>query len=363
MRTVPIVTAILVGLALYAFIMQRDMVLALAGAEPSDRGAVTEIADEREEAIAVVALRSRARSVDAGIVLRGRTEVARRVEVQAESSGLVVSERVPKGTEVRGGDLLCRLDPGSRPALLAEAEARLLEAEANDRASSALAERGFAAETTAIARKAALQSAQALVEQAAIEISRLEIRAPFDGVLETDTAEIGSLLQPGSSCATLIDIDPIRLVGFVSERHVEQVQVGASVVGNLVTGQVVQGQVSHVAQSADPATRTFRIEAEAPNPGREIRDGISTTIVIALEGNVAHLLPLSALTLDDQGRLGIRAAVDGVAQFLPVSIIRDDPRGAWVSGLPDAVDVIVVGQDFVTEGQAIAVTYREPLQP
>ncbi len=363
MRTVPLFTAILVGLALYAFIMQRDAVRALADAEPSDPEAVVEIADEPEEAIAVVALRSHARSVDAGIVLRGRTEVARRVEVQAETSGRVVSQRVPKGTEVRSGDVLCRLDPGSRPALLAEAEARLLEAEANDRASAALAERGFAAETTAIARRAALQSAQALVEQATIEISRLEIRAPFDGVLESDTAEIGSLLQPGSSCATLIDIDPIRLVGFVSEGSVEQVRVGASVVGNLVTGEVVHGRVSHVAQSADPATRTFRIETEAPNADREIRSGISTTIVIALEGNVGHLLPLSALTLDDQGRLGIRTAVDGNATFLPVTIIRDDARGAWVTGLPDEVDVIVVGQDFVTEGQSVALTYREPLEP
>jgi membrane fusion protein, multidrug efflux system len=363
MRTVPIVTAILVGLALYLFIMQRDAVLALAGAEPALPATTAEPAVAQDDAISVVALRSRARSVDAGIVLRGRTEVTRRVDVQAETSGLVISQPVPKGTEVRTGDVLCRLDPGSRPALLAEAEARLLEAEANDRASSALAERGFAAETTAIARKAALQTAQALVEQATLEISRLEIRAPFDGVLETDTAEIGSLLQPGTSCATLIAIDPIRLVGFVAERNVEQVRLGAAVVGNLVTGQVVRGHVSYVAQSADPATRTFRIEAEAPNPGREIRDGISTTIVIALEGNEAHLLPLSSLTLDDQGRLGIRAAVDGIAKFFPVTIIRDDPRGVWVSGLPDEVDVIVVGQDFVTEGQALALTYREPQQP
>jgi membrane fusion protein, multidrug efflux system len=363
MRTVPIVTAIMVGLALYVFIMQRDAVLALAGAEPPDRETATETAEEQDGAIAVVALRSRAQTVDAGIVLRGRTEVTRRVDVQAESTGLVISQLVPKGTEVKSGDVLCRLDPGSRPALLTEAEARLLEAEANDRASSALAERGFAAETTAIARKAALQSAQAQVEQASIEISRLEIRAPFDGLLETDTAEIGSLLQPGSSCATLIAVDPIRLVAFVAERNVETVDLGAAVVGNLVTGQVVNGHVSFVAQSADPATRTFRIEAEAPNARREIRDGISATIIIALEGSEAHLLPLSALTLDDHGRLGIRAAVDGVAKFLPVSIIRDDARGAWVSGLPEEVDVIVVGHDFVTEGQSLELTYREPLQP
>jgi len=41
-------------------------------------------------------------------------------------------------------------------------------------------------------------------------------------------------------------------------------------------------------------------------------------------------------------------------------VLRDAPEGIWVSGLPDSVDVIVVGQDFVTEGQPLRVTFREP---
>jgi membrane fusion protein, multidrug efflux system len=367
MRPVPILTAVLVGLFLYLFVMERDFLRTLAGAEVA--AAVADAAGEEaavppeERVVAVVATRSRARPVDSGLVLRGRTEASRRVEIRAEVVGRVVSEPIRRGAEVAAGDVLCELDPGTRPAQLAEAEARLLEAEANERASAQLAERGFGAEATAIGRRAALQAAQAQVERSRREIDSLEIRAPFTGLLEADTAELGELLQPGSACASVIAIDPIKLVGFVTEDAVERVAVGAPAGARLVTGQEVRGRVTFVARAADPATRTFRVEAEAPNPGAAIRDGISAEILIGLPGAEAHRVPLSALTLDDDGRLGVRTARlegDGTrAALLPVSIIRDEPGGVWVAGLPEVADVIVVGQDFVTDGQPIRVTLRE----
>lgn len=362
MRLVPVLTALVVGMILYLFIMERDWLRSVAGAQPVTEAAAAAPGDATQPdlaTISVVAMRSEARRIESGVVLRGRTEATRRVEIRAETGGLVISPPLRKGAEVAAGEVLCRLDPGSRPAQLAEAEARLLEAEANDRASSELAERGFAAETTAFARRAALQSAQAQVQQALLEISRLEMQTPFDGLLETDTAELGSLLQPGSLCATVIDLDPIRLVGFVPEQDVERLAVDATVGARLVTGQQIVGKVVFVSRSADPTTRTFRVEAEVPNVDRTIRDGISAEIYVSLDGETAHLLPMSALTLDDAGRLGIRAAVDGEARFMPVTILRDDPQGVLVGGLPEQIDVIVVGQDYVTDGQPVSVTYRE----
>jgi multidrug efflux system membrane fusion protein len=364
MRPLPVLSAVFVGLFLYLFVMERDLLRSLAGAEAAiAESAETEAQPEGARVVSVVAIRSQARPVDSGIVLRGRTEAGRRVEIRAETMGRVVSEPIRRGAEVEAGDLLCALDPGNRPAQLAEAEARLLEAEANERASAQLAERGFAAEQTAIARRAALQSAQAMVEQARIEIERLEIRAPFAGLVEADTAELGDLLQAGSICASLIAVDPIKLVGSVTENAVARVAVGAPIRATLVSGQEVEGRVTFVARAADPDTRTFRVEAQAPNPDRSIRDGVSAEILVALPGAEGHLVPMSALTLDDDGRLGIRAAVPNgertEAAFYPVEIIRDDRQGAWVGGLPPALDVIVVGQDFVTDGQPVRVTLHE----
>ncbi len=364
MRFLPLLTSLLVAVALYGLIMERDALRAFATGEPTEpEEQVAAVADKiANPPVSVVVEASEAKVVDRGLVLNGRTEAARIVEVKAETAGQVISDPLRKGETVAEGDIMCELDPGTRNATLAEAKARLEEAIANDRASSALVERGFTSETNAAATKAALEAARASVEQAEEELKRLNVRAPFSGILESDSAELGAYLQPGSSCATIISLDPIKLVGFVPEQSVNTLNVGTKAGARLITGDEVAGQVTFLSRSADQLTRTFRVEVEVPNPDLAMRDGVTAQIFIALEGEKAHLLPQSVLTLDDEGRIGVRAAVDGKARFMPVRIIRDDAKGVWVGGLPELVDVIVVGQDFVTDGRDLEVSYREAQQ-
>ncbi|MSU88971.1 efflux RND transporter periplasmic adaptor subunit [Rhodobacteraceae bacterium 2CG4] len=360
MRFSSILTALLVAVALYFVIMERDALKALANGAPGGDAAATPAQATAEDApVTVVALRSEARTVQRMLSLSGATEAARKVEVRSETTGLIVSEPIRKGSRIETGQVLCQLDPGTREASLAEARARLREAEVNFNAATRLAERGFSSETDAVSKQAALESAQAMVDQAEKEIERLTITAPFDGLLETDTAELGSLLQPGSACATLISLDPIRLVAFVPEQDIERLSPGSEAGARLISGQELRGEVSFISRSADPLTRTFRIEVEVPNPDRAIRDGVSAEILIALDGEKGHLLPQSALTLDDDGRLGVRVNRDGTARFVPVTLIRDEREGVWVQGLPDTAEVIVTGQDFIRDGSPIRVTYRE----
>ena len=199
----------------------------------------------------------------------------------------------------------------------------------------------------------------AAVEQAEKELDRLTITAPFNGILETDTAELGTLLQPGGACATLISLDPIHLVGFVPEQVVERLELGSPAGARLVTGQELTGSVSFLSRSADAVTRTFRVEVVVPNTDLAIRDGVTAEILIGLQGETGHLVPQSALTLNDAGELGVRVNDDGKAQFNTVEIIRDVSEGVWLSGLPETVEIIVVGQDFVNDGRAINITYRD----
>jgi membrane fusion protein, multidrug efflux system len=413
MRLFSILTAILVVGALYLLVFQRQVLMEFAG------GASSEMADDTSQAeaqvaarneavpegeefrrVSVVALRSSASSIDGAVILRGRTEATRQVDVRAETSGKIISEPLRKGTFVEAGDLLCRLDAGTREialdeakarlnearsrvpeaeARVAEAEARLAEAQINDRAAARLSEGGFATETRVAQTTAAvesalagvqsarsgvqaaqsgIQSAEAGVAAAEKELGRLEIHAPFAGLLETDTAELGALLQPGSPCATIIQLDPIRLVGFVAETMVDRVEVGANAGARLASGREITGQVTFLSRSADPSTRTFRVDVVVPNSDLSIRDGQTAEIAIQSEGQSAHLLPQSALTLNDDGHLGVRLVADAHAAFAPVSVLRDTTEGIWVAGLQPQADVIVVGQEFVTDGVPVDVTYR-----
>ncbi len=134
MRLLPIVAAIAVIAMIYVFIFERDALTAMFSQDEAtsviEAEAKSEESDpaQADRVVGVVALKSSARSIDSAVDLRGQTEAFRQVSLRAETSGLVVSEPLRKGTFVKAGDLLCDLEPGVRVALLAEAEARLAEA-------------------------------------------------------------------------------------------------------------------------------------------------------------------------------------------------------------------------------------------
>ncbi len=407
MRLISIVNALLVVVALFLLVFERDTLFAFAGraeaeASPTSGDEAGAETTTDQPAIGVVAIRSVAREIDSAVLLRGQTKANRQVEVLAETTSTVISEPKRKGTFVEAGDLLCELDPGTRPASLAEAEAGKLEAESripeaearleeahalvaeaqiNLTAAQRLSETGFGSETRRISSQAAMRSAEAGVKTAEAgleatragieaaaaevaaaerEIDRQTIEAPFKGLLESDTAELGSLMQPGSLCATVIQLDPIKLVGFVPEAEVNRVIVGSEATAQLVTGLQVAGRVTFLSRSADETTRTFEVEITVPNPELAIRDGQTADIRISAEGAKAHLLPQSALTLDKKGQVGVRTVGLGkVVDFMPIRLLRDTSQGVWVGGLPETVDIIVIGQEFVTSGVTVEPTYRE----
>lgn len=411
MRLFSILTALVVVAVLFFLVFQRDALMEFAGVTPTAAAPGTEAGENSqaeaddtvgsEPKVSVVALKSEARTVDGAVILRGRTEAIRQVDVRAETSGRVISTPHRRGEMIAEGELMCSLDPGTRQialedararlleaearlpeakARLAEAEARLAEAEINDRAAERLSEGGFASETRVAATTAAveaaragvesaksgvtsasagIQSATAAVASAQDELDKLNMYAPFAGLLESDTSELGSLLQPGSLCGTIIQLDTIKLVGFVPEASVDRVKIGAMAGARLTSGREVVGEVTFISRSADPTTRTFRVDVEVDNADLSIRDGQTAEIAIQADGETAHLLPQSALTLDDSGQLGVRLVKDGRADFAPVSVLRDTQEGIWITGLEPEADVIVVGQEFVTTGVAVQATYRE----
>lgn len=408
MRPISIISAVLVTAFLFFLVIERDSLLGFAGAsegDPTAENVVVEPAEKPEHLVKVIARKSEAQEIENAVLLRGQTEAARSLDVRSETSGLVVSEPIRKGAFVDAGTLLCKIDLGTRgadksdadagllraqagvpeaQARVTEAEAKLNEAMINDRAAQRLSEGGFASETRVASTGAAVESARAGVEAANAalsaahssiksaearvataekELKRLDVLAPFSGLLESDTAELGSLLQPGSACATIVQLNPIKLVGFVPETEVDKIELGANAGARLASGREVAGQVTFLSRSADPTTRTFRVEVSVPNEDYSIRDGQTVEIVVASEGSKAHLLPQSSLTLNDHGDLGVRLVSDaGTVIFNEVKLVRDGVSGVWLAGLPEQASVITAGQEFVIDGVHVDVTYEEATQ-
>lgn len=359
MRFVSGLTALVVAVALYLLVMERDRIMP-ARTLAEDPAPTAQATPQAASGVPVLVRVVQAQAVDNAVLLRGRTEAARSVEVRAETTARVISEPLRRGAFVNAGEVLCRLDPGTRAESLAEAEARLAEADLGARNADQLTTGGFATETRRLTAQSALLAATAAVQSARRDLERLEIRAPFSGLLEDDAAELGALLQSGGLCARVIQLDPIRLVGFAAEADVGRIEVGALAGGRLADGTQLAGRVTFLARSADPMTRTFRVEVTVPNPDLAIRDGQTADMLIGTEGVRAHLIPASVLTLDDAGRVGVRLADDtDIARFAPLRVLRDTTEGLWVTGMPDTARLIVRGQDYVTEGTALAVTLAE----
>ena len=175
MRIGPILTAIIVSVVVYLFVMERETLLAIAGADAPEVAAEEVPLEEARPAVLVQAIHSKAQPVDSGLVFRGRTEAFRLLDVKSETSGQIISQPLRKGLLVEEGELLCELDPGTKKAALSEAKARLAEAKANKLVSEELVKKGFTSETDLLSREAARSFARVVRvkgDQAGAEIMR-----------------------------------------------------------------------------------------------------------------------------------------------------------------------------------------------
>jgi multidrug efflux system membrane fusion protein len=290
------------------------------------------------------------------VSVRGRTEANRSVIVRAETAGPVAATPAREGSFVAKGTVLCRISTDARQATLDQARAllrtRQLEKEASDR----LAAQGYRSQTQVLQAQANLDGATAQVRQAEVLLDQVNVRAPFSGVFDRRDAEIGTYLSPGGACGVMIQLDPLVIVSDVAERDVASIRVGATATATLATGEILTGRVRLVAREADPATRTYRVEIEAPNSGGRSRSGLSARVSITTGAGPAHLVPSTALVLDSAGRQGLRYVVAGdKVAFAPITVLDETPQGVWVSGLRGDTRVITAGQSYVSEGQKVRV--------
>ncbi len=392
MRISSIIIAIIVCAGIAGFIFRNDLnaylntkdVIIVETNEISPE--IKENKINKQKAVSVLVQKSNEQEVTNGILLRGQTEAFKSVQVKAETSGSVISQPIRKGTFVKNGELLCELEVGTKSDVLSEAKVALalsldeldasihqyeLRVQAAERQKSLL-KRGVgteaaveaaelsasSAETQSLSKRQAVANVEARINRATTELNNTKIIAPFDGLLESDTAEYGDFMQTGAPCGTLLALNPIKLIGYATETQVSKIDVNTTAGARLISGDTVSGTVSFISRSADPTTRTFLVETTVPNENYEIREGSTADIYISLAGAKGHLLPQSSLTLNSSGELGVRIAINDKAKFIPVKIIRDAEEGVWVTGLPNSVDVIIVGQEYVTDNSNIKVSYK-----
>jgi multidrug efflux system membrane fusion protein len=301
--------------------------------------------------VQVVLLNSSER--DATITVRGRTQAQHAVDVRAEVEGVVQAIRFDKGDHVRQGDVLCEIKLNDRGAKVQQAAALVAQTQKELEVARELFAQGFRSKTQLAQSEAAAAQARAALATMQVALGNTKIKAPFDGMVDDRYVNVGDYMRPGDKCELVIAPNPFLAIGTVSEHEVGQIRVGDTAKAVLVSGERVDGKVTFVADRADPTTRTFKVEVTLPNPDAKLRDGVSADILIPVRQLRAQHISPGILVLDDNGAVGVRVVENGIVKFLPIQILSDGPEGMWVAGLPDRVSVIVVGQEFVTNGEHV----------
>ena len=290
------------------------------------------------------------------IRLSGITAADKRAVLAARADGVINSLALEKGGAVMPDALVMTLEGPETLAQAKIAEIALAQRERELERAERLFSGGNAPEIEVTNARSARDAAGAELARAKASVERLELRAPFAGIVDTLDVELGEWVQAGAPVATILALDPILVQAEVSELDLASVSVGAKALVRLANGTEIEGTVRLVAREASAQTRTFPVEIALANPGLALPSGMTAEVNLSAAAVRAVLVPRSVITLSDTGALGLRVVgADNIAAFAPVTIIDDTPEGLVVTGVPEGRKIVTAGQDLIRDGDTVDV--------
>ena len=288
------------------------------------------------------------------------THANRHVFLKAQIPGEVINTPQLRGVFVTAGQTICELDGDGRRAAYVSAQSTFDKSQLEYSGFLSLKRNQFQSELT-IARAAAdLERARVRLDLAREAVDDLQIKAPFDGFLETRFAEVGDYLQPGELCGLIVELNPLRVRAHVTDLQISQVETAQSVEFEAGNGEMHPATINYISSMADSEIRTFLVEAIFPNPASLMRSGVMGKLIVTAPEVMAHQIPGSVLLLDDDGEIIVRIISGGnVVKNVNVTIIGESEHAVWVSGLPKTVAVITVGQNYVLAGEVIDPVFED----
>ena len=307
-------------------------------------------------------------------------------QIQPEVSGYLVQQLYREGSYVHKGQVLFQIDPQTFQAnldqvkaQLAQAQAHLALAEINVKRDTPLVQQHAIAQSQLDSEiaderqsKAAVQAAEAAVEQAQISLNFTHVRSLTDGIAGIATTQVGNLVAPGTPLTAVSKVDPIKVYFSISEQEYlrfsrgPQKDSGGSASSRTKALELQlelsdgtkyphKGKVIFVDRQVDPQTGTIRLVAAFPNPGNVLRPGQFGRVRAATAVNRSAILVPQRCVTDLQGTYQV-AVVDGSNKVSIRKVKVGERSGAlWIieSGVNAGEQVISEGNAKVQNGMTI----------
>ena len=185
------------------------------------------------------------------------------------------------------------------------------------------------------------------------EFKKIALYAPFDGILLDNHKIAGELVMPGERVYELIDLSSLEIYGYINENEILNIST-KNEVDVTILGEEVQGFIDYVSPISDPETKTFEIVVKVKNKDLRYKDGLSSMISINKGEVLAHKISPSILALGDEGQLGVKVIAEGnEVEFKDIKIIEDTSEYMLVTGLGEKEKIIIVGQQYVSNGEKV----------
>ncbi len=197
----------------------------------------------------------------------GTIETANDIMISAEVSGKVISYEVEEGDRVQKGQTIAKIDDSKLKQEKARLEAMTSQTkETYERLKKVYEEDGIGSELDYLNAKYAYEQSKSSLESIKVDLANTNIKAPFNGEVETKMIEVGEMVSPGAPVVRLIGSDAYKITAGVPARYSEAIDVGETidVWFDTQVRDTMQTNISFVGSSINPQNRTFRIEAQLP---------------------------------------------------------------------------------------------------
>ena len=288
----------------------------------------------------------------------GFSEASRIVIIKSQVEGKVSSKTFEKGKFYKAGSQLVLVDPEDKIAKLKEMEALLNQRKKEYEVAEKLFEKGFRSEVKLSESRTNFENALALFEKSQVELNNTKILTPFDSTIEDSYVELGDYVKKGDNIAKIVDLDPIFIKINVTENEIDNLRLNQKTLIK-ISDKSYKGHINYISKTSDPLTRNFKVEIQINNANKKIISGLSSEVIVNLSEEDAYLIPSSLISLDNQGKIGVKVVKEKKVSFLTVDIISDTGNGYWINSnsnknLEDYM-LITQGHEYVTEGENVII--------
>jgi membrane fusion protein (multidrug efflux system) len=262
-----------------------------------------------------------------------------------------------EGMQVREGQALARIDDRELKAQVATAEVALAEMRRNHERALAARDQQLISEEVYDQALAAMESAEAVLNERQIQLAYTTVTAPFDGVIVERAVKGAENLAANQRLFRISDFNPLLCPIQVPEKELSNLRVGQPgyVVVESWPGQRFSARVLRISPVIDAVSGTIKVTLEVSGQGK-LRPGMFASVFLVIDTHEnALVIPKQALSLESLAD-AVYIVADGVAARRDVTLGFEEAEVVEVTGgLQEGDQIIVVGQDGLSDGTPLNV--------